>query len=91
MVNSQERVATVLAGGVPDRVPRATGYWSTTVERWRREGSTTRWLDFTMKTREDWNEHRNRIYSVDHGVPNDVPFDNYCYAMELVEHYGAYG
>jgi uroporphyrinogen decarboxylase len=37
-MNARERVATVLAGGVPDRVPLVDTYWATTIERWRREG-----------------------------------------------------
>lgn len=37
-MTSQERVHTVLSGGVPDRVPFQDSYWATTVERWRREG-----------------------------------------------------
>ncbi len=37
-MTSRERVAAVLAGEVPDRVPLDSGYWQTTVDRWRREG-----------------------------------------------------
>jgi len=37
-MTSQERLRTVLAGGVPDRVPYVDSFWTTTVERWRREG-----------------------------------------------------
>jgi uroporphyrinogen decarboxylase len=37
-MDSRERILTVLEGGIPDRVPLDDGYWTTTVERWRREG-----------------------------------------------------
>lgn len=37
-MTSQDRVAAVLSGHVPDRVPLDSGYWETTVERWREEG-----------------------------------------------------
>ena len=37
-MNSRERVAGVLDGGVPDRVPMSDAYWETTIARWRREG-----------------------------------------------------
>jgi uroporphyrinogen decarboxylase len=37
-MNSRERIATVLSGGIPDRVPIHDGFWKTTVDRWRREG-----------------------------------------------------
>ena len=37
-MTSQERIRTVLEGGVPDRVPFHDAFWATTVERWRREG-----------------------------------------------------
>ena len=30
------------------------------------------------------------IFGVDHGVPNDVPFDNFRFAIELLEHLGVY-
>jgi uroporphyrinogen decarboxylase len=117
-MNAQERVARVLAGDVPDRVPMMDSYWETTVARWRREGLppdvspntyfgtdeivriggdysmqfsertveehdttrvywdqdgalrrdlhvdegwTSQWLDFTIKTREDWLKHRHRM------------------------------
>lgn len=117
-MNSYERVAAVLAGQVPDRVPLFDSYWTTTVERWRREGLprgvssnayfgtdeivrisgdytlqmpervleesatrrlywdadgalrrdlhveegwTSQWLDFTIKTPDDWRRHRGRM------------------------------
>ena len=37
-MNSRERVACVLDGGIPDRVPMSDSYWETTIARWRREG-----------------------------------------------------
>ena len=37
-MTSQERIETVLSGGVPDRVPFQDSYWATTIQRWRREG-----------------------------------------------------
>jgi len=37
-MTSRERLATVLNGGQPDRVPICDTYWGTTVDRWRREG-----------------------------------------------------
>ena len=115
-MTSQERVATVLSGGVPDRVPIYDSYWGATIERWRREGLphdvspadyfehdivriggdysmqfpvrlleetdtyrvyvdengatrkdfknaggwTPHWLDFTIKSKDDWRKHRYR-------------------------------
>lgn len=117
-MNAQERVARVLAGDVPDRVPLMDSYWETTIARWRREGLppdvspntyfgtdeivriggdysmqfpertveehgatrlywdmdgalrrdlhveegwTSQWLDFTIKTRDDWRKHRHQM------------------------------
>jgi len=37
-MTSQERILTVLSGGIPDRVPYVDSFWATTIERWRREG-----------------------------------------------------
>ena len=37
-MTSRERVLAILANEIPDRVPCDTGFWQTTVERWRREG-----------------------------------------------------
>lgn len=37
-MTAQERVATVLNGGIPDRVPYQDAFWATTIERWRTEG-----------------------------------------------------
>lgn len=37
-MTSRERVAAVMSGGEPDRVPYQDSYWATTVERWQREG-----------------------------------------------------
>jgi uroporphyrinogen decarboxylase len=31
------------------------------------------------------------IFHTDHSVPNDVSFDNYCYALEVLEECGRYG
>lgn len=114
-MDSRERVRRVLEGGIPDRVPMDDGYWTTTVERWQREGLphdvsphdyfaldiayiggdytmqlpervveqtkttrtywdsdgalrkdshmpdgwTSQWLDYTIKTREDWARYRH--------------------------------
>jgi uroporphyrinogen decarboxylase len=37
-MTSRERVSRVLAGKFPDRIPLSDSYWTTTVDRWRREG-----------------------------------------------------
>jgi uroporphyrinogen decarboxylase len=37
-MTAQERVTTVLNGGIPDRVPYQDAFWATTIERWRTEG-----------------------------------------------------
>ncbi len=37
-MNSQERIATIFAGGIPDRVGMHDSAWDSTLERWRREG-----------------------------------------------------
>jgi uroporphyrinogen decarboxylase len=114
---SQERIATVLSGGVPDRVPIHDAYWETTVQRWRGEGLpqgvsphdyfdteivriggdytmqfpvrlveesdryrlywdengalrkdlqtpdgwTPQWLDFTIKSPDDWQKYRHQM------------------------------
>lgn len=116
-MNSRERVRETLWGGIPDRVPMDDGYWSTTLERWQREGLpqgvspheyfdfdivyiggdytmqlpervvsqsqhqrtywdadgalrtdshmedgwTSQWLDYTIKTREDWAKYRHHM------------------------------
>ena len=31
------------------------------------------------------------IFGVDRGVPNDVPLENFRFAIELVKRYGRYG
>jgi uroporphyrinogen decarboxylase len=128
-MNARERVATILAGGVPDRVPLFDSYWATTLERWRREGLpadrspheefgtdeivriggdytlqmpervleaddvsrtywddegalrkdlhlpvgwTSQWLDFSIKTREDWKQHRSRLAYNDSRIPDSA-------------------
>ncbi len=128
-MNSRERVCAVLNGGQPDRVPRSTGYWGTTAERWWREGlpegvspteffgtdeigsiigdfsmqfperlvseepqkrtywdvdgalrtdletpegTTTQWLDFTIKTRDDWLQHRHRMAFNEDRIPKNA-------------------
>jgi uroporphyrinogen decarboxylase len=122
-------VTTILAGGVPDRVPLFDSYWTTTVERWRREGLpadvspyeyfdtdeiariggdytlqmpervlaqdatsrtywdsdgalrkdlhvpegwTSQWLDYTIKTRDDWLECRTRMAYNETRVPDSA-------------------
>ena len=116
-MNSRERVQRVLAGGLPDRVPLDDGFWTTTTERWWREGLppgvwphdyfafdmvyvggdyslqlperlveqteitrtywdsdgalrkdshtadgwTSQWLDYSIKTREDWARYKQRL------------------------------
>jgi uroporphyrinogen decarboxylase len=116
-MTSQERIARVLSGGIPDRVPIHDTYWETTVRRWWREGLprgvspeeyfqteivriagdytlqlplrvvaesersrtywdsngalrkelqtpdgwTPQWLDFTIKSREEWRRYRDRM------------------------------
>ena len=37
-MTSQERIRTILSGGIPDRVPFQDAYWATTIQRWQREG-----------------------------------------------------
>ena len=126
-MTSRARVLAILAGEIPDRVPCDTGFWQTTVERWRREGlpdgaspyeyfgtdeivriagdfsmrfpervvaeegetrtywdsdgalrkdmrtpdgSTTQWLDYTIKTREDWSKHRDRLKFDEGRIPS---------------------
>ncbi len=34
-------------------------------------------------------EHGGYIWHSDHSVPNDVSFENYCFALELLQKYGA--
>jgi len=125
-MDSRERILRVLSGGIPDRVPLTDGFWTTTIERWRREGLpadadpyaylgvnelvliggdetmqfpeqvieernllrhyrdsdgalrrdlhtdegwTSQWLDFTIKTREDWAKHRWRMAFNDARLP----------------------
>lgn len=116
-MNSRERVQRVLAGGLPDRVPLDDGFWTTTTERWWREGLppgvsphdyfaldmvyvggdyslqlperlveqtettrtywdsdgalrkdshtaegwTSQWLDYSIKTRDDWARYKQRL------------------------------
>ena len=116
-MDSRERITTVLAGGIPDRVPYHDLFWRTTVDRWHREGLpadvspmdyfgtemvwlygdytlqlperlveegentrtywdkegtlkkdsqtdigwTSQWLDYTIKTKEDWYKYRGRM------------------------------
>ena len=129
-MTSRERVLAILANDIPDRVPCDTGFWQTTVERWRREGlpadvspyeyfgtdeilrlagdfsmrfpertveeqgetrtywdrdgalrrdlhtpdgSTTQWLDYTIKTRDDWALHRDRLSYDDARIPAGAP------------------
>lgn len=113
----QERLTTVLARGIPDRVPIHDTYWEVTVRRWHEEGLpagvspeeyfqteivriagdytmqfpirveeetdryrlyrdgngarrkdlltpdgwTPQWLDFTIRSMDDWREHRYRM------------------------------
>ncbi len=101
-MTSQERVATILSGGVPDRVPIYDSYWGATIERWRREG-----LPQDVSPADYFEHDIVRIggdYSMqfpvrrsgylshsDHSVPDDVSFANYCRVIELVRRYGAYG
>ncbi|OGG53586.1 MAG: hypothetical protein A3F84_02705 [Candidatus Handelsmanbacteria bacterium RIFCSPLOWO2_12_FULL_64_10] len=37
-MTSRERIATIFAGGIPDRVGMHDSAWGSTLERWRREG-----------------------------------------------------
>ena len=117
-LTSYERVSRIMNGQTPDRVPLGDAYWSTTLDRWHREGMpedvapgayfgtdeivrlggdyslqlpehelertattrtywdaegalridshtdhgwTTRWLDFSIKTRDDWPKYRERM------------------------------
>jgi uroporphyrinogen decarboxylase len=32
--------------------------------------------------------HGGYVPAIDHGIPNDVPFENYCYFLELVRNLG---
>ncbi|MBI3911686.1 MAG: hypothetical protein HY320_12245 [Armatimonadetes bacterium] len=133
----QERIAIVLSGGVPDRVPIHDTYWETTVQRWWREGLpygvsphdyfqteivcitgdytlqlperlveendrartywdsngalrrdlrtpdgwTPQWLDFTIKSKEDWFKHRHRTAFSDSRIPESV-LKTYRHARE---------
>lgn len=38
-MTSHERISLALAHKEPDRIPRLDGFWGTTVERWKKEGS----------------------------------------------------
>ncbi|NJN83488.1 MAG: hypothetical protein HC802_15200 [Caldilineaceae bacterium] len=117
-MDSRQRVTTVLAGELPDRIPLDDTFWTTTEERWWREGMpanvsardffavneivridgdytmqfperlvredttlreywdsdgalrqdlhvedgwTSHWMDFTIKSMEDWQTHRHRM------------------------------
>lgn len=117
-MDARERVSLVLAGEKPDRIPLDDTYWTTTEERWWREGLpvhtsardyfgtneiirisgdytlqfpervvreeatlreywdadgalrkdlhvedgwTSQWLDFTIKSLEDWQQHAQRM------------------------------
>ncbi len=128
-MNARERVATILAGGVPDRVPWDAGYWTTTVERWWREGLpmggtagaffdtedivriagdwslqlperveqasshlrtywddngalrrdlhtedgwTSQWLDYSIKTRDDWHRYRPQMAFNESRIPSSA-------------------
>jgi uroporphyrinogen decarboxylase len=128
-LTSRERVARVLAGEIPDRVPMFDSYWTTTVERWRREGLpagispdayfgtdditriggdytmqfpervleetgasrlywdadgalrrdlhveegwTSQWLEFTIKTQDDWTRHRGRMAFTPARIPDSA-------------------
>ncbi len=37
-MNGKERVTRILSGAVPDQVPLFDSYWTTTIERWHKEG-----------------------------------------------------
>ncbi|MFH1220652.1 MAG: uroporphyrinogen decarboxylase family protein [Candidatus Eisenbacteria bacterium] len=37
-MTSRERISTVMAGGIPDRVPMHDGYWDEALARWQAEG-----------------------------------------------------
>lgn len=116
-MSGRERVRRVLEGSIPDRVPISDSYWTTTIERWQREGMlqdvspdeyfqldivylggdytlqlpervleqtpttrtywdrdgalrkdshmsdgwTSQWLDYTIKTKEDWAKYRHHL------------------------------
>ncbi len=127
-MDSQQRLAAVLRGERPDRVPYQDAFWQTTIERWHREGLpsavspdeyfgceiagiggdytlrlpprllaetaryrvyvdadgatrrelrtgdgwTPQWLDFAIKSREDWQRYRERSAFVAARLPADV-------------------
>ena len=37
-MDSKQRVTKIIAGEIPDRIPLFDTYWTTTIERWHREG-----------------------------------------------------
>jgi hypothetical protein len=138
-MTSEERVTTVLNGGIPDRVPYQDAFWATTIERWRTEGlpsdiSPSEYFgcefahlggDYSLQlpienleqtdnhhiyhdengaTRKDLNtadgwtpgwlefaiKNRGYIFHTDHSVPNNVSFENYQFARDMLKKYGQY-
>ena len=37
-MNSKELITRILSGELPDQIPLFDTYWTTTIERWRKEG-----------------------------------------------------
>ena len=124
----RERIQTVLAGAVPDRVPFQDSYWATTTQRWHGEGLpanvapdkyfgceiarmggdyslqfpvqqieetdryrtyvdsngatrkdlntadgwTPNWLDFKIKSRDDWHRFKNRATYNPSRIPKEM-------------------
>ena len=76
-MNARERFKESLLFGNPDRVFLFPdhGPREITLRRWHKEGLS---------------EDGGYIPSCDHGIPQDVPYENYCYMMHLIKEIGGW-